>query len=239
MKSSPPSRLLEILDRLRNQNDTKTTRAALAAVFQTAERDTEGILLGIASLLQLLAEAKRAVSRATGEHNAELHMAAFSKLERTFSSISLSGNPKNLAQGVTAATEGLRFSADLVERLEGGGQIDEELLSSLVGEVNKQIELLLASELSEDAKRVLHERLKAVREAAEQIHLFGLDRFEAALDAAVGATVRYSPDPKKPKDKKVLDGIAKIVDLGLKLIALAQQIPQLPGISKRLLGSGE
>lgn len=237
MRANAASRLLDVLADLSKQSGDKC-RQVWAGTLGVEPKDTGDLLAGIASVLHLMTEARQLVVAVVGDQNAGLHMTAFEQLEKTFASLNLGANSKRLKEGVAEAVRGLRFTVDLVERVDGGGDIDAELLESLIDEANTQIEALANSGLPDDVKTVLHQRISKVREVAEELRLSGLGSLEAALDGVVGAAVRYS-DTKEPKQKKWLDGLSKMVDLGLKLISLAKGVPQLAEVGRKLIGSGD
>ena len=238
MRADAPSRLLDILDQLPSASSQGSLREAWALVLDLDPQDTHRLLLGIASVLTLVAEAKEKVSAVIGDQNSELHLQAFDRLDTAFATLNLDSNAKGFLAQVQEAAGILRFSVDVVIRLDKPGELDEALLSKLINDVNAHLEALASSGLPEDARVILHHRLVQVRDAAEGLRLRGIDHLASTLDAAVGAVMRVNKDLDEPKQRQWYESLVGILDFGLKMTYATEKVQQLAEIGDKLLGSG-
>ena len=239
MRADAPSRLLDILKQFPlSSNNKQRLRDAWASVLGLEPEDTHGILVGIASVLMLMAEAKKKVREVIGDQNSELHLEAFNCIDAAFSGLSMNSGARDFVSQVQEAVSKLRFTVDLVVRHDAAGELDEALLTKLIEDVNAHLEALTSSNLPEEVRVVLHHRLVQVRDAAEGLRLRGIAHLASALDAAVGAAVRVNKDLAEPKQKQWYKGLVDIIHLGDKIIATTEKVQQLSGIGEKLLGSG-
>jgi hypothetical protein len=111
------------------------------------------------------------------------------------------------------------------------------MLASFIAQMNEQLERLADSGLPAEARAHLHARIVQSRQVAEGIRLHGADDFVASLDAVVGAAFQHA-DQKQPQQKSWLEGLGKVIDLGLKMITLAEKgRDYLPAMGRKLLGA--
>ena len=238
MRADAPSRLLEILEQLPSPKREGSLREAWAPVLGLEPQDTHKLLLGIASVLKLIAEAKDKVSVVIGSTNSELHLQAFDHLDTAFAALNLDSNPNTFLGHAKEAERTLRFTVDLVVRLDVAGEVDEALLTKLIEDVNAHLTALSNSGLPKDARVVLHHRLVQVRDAAEGLRLHGIDHLGSTLDATTGAAMRVDKDLRESNQRRWYEGLVGILDLGLKITSVAEKVQQLPGIGEKLIGSG-
>ncbi|MDE0083251.1 MAG: hypothetical protein OXT72_11460 [Gammaproteobacteria bacterium] len=216
----------------------RSQREAWAPVLGVEPKDTSGLLLGIASVVMLVAEAKEKISAVIGGKNPELHLQAFDHLDRVFATLNLDSNANTFLHYVKEAESTLRFSVDLVGRIDMAGELDEALLTELIEDVNAHLEALISSGLPADARVVLHHRLTRVRDAAEGLRLRGIAHLASTLDATAGAAMRVNKDLNDPKQRQWYKGLANTINLGHAIISVAEKVKQIPEIGEKLLGSG-
>ena len=230
------ARLVAILEAVAQQPHERLIRAVWATVFDLPETETGPLLDRLAAVLQLVQEARQLVESVVGDQNRDLHLQAFTKLNRALSLINFESSANPLVPEVRGALEGIRFSADLVSRFDQGGVVNEDELQALLAEVDALLELLLESSLPAKVKELLVQRLEAVRAAILEIRLRGTEDLEEALDSLLGTVVRTKADVATQKGK-MFDRFGKLLDMGYKLVLLAEKLPPLAAPAIKLLKS--
>lgn len=231
---NPVARLRAVIDDIARQDEGVEVRVVWERILGVEEGDDRGLLLvRIAEVFRLAHDAREVVERLVDDENKDLHLEPFVRLSAALSRLNLEAPSRELVLAVRSLTKDMRHAADFVRNKGDTLVFDKQSLDDLLRELEAMTATVLESGFPVSVRALLIQRLDAVRQAVLEIRLRGSDNLEDALDTLLGTAARGVPET----EKKFWSGVGRVLDIGYRIVSVADKLPAIAGSALKLLGS--
>lgn len=191
IKNNPTGRLHGLMVLARTCADNQSSRKVWAQVFQCEPQDTSAILLGLAALINLVAQAKAA----TETHvirNKELFLEPFPKLEAMLSKINLDVSWQSSRAFLDDRTIScLEFGDHELTQHFGTTALNADLISQFLKDLDQLIQQCVDADIPADLKKLFCKNLEDLRRALLAYRISGAAGLQEELDRVAGSFARH------------------------------------------------
>jgi len=215
-KNNPTGRLLDLMVMARTCADNQSARKVWAQVFECEPQDTGAILLGLAGLINLVAQA-RAATEAHVPRNKELFLEPFPKLEAMLSKINLDVSWQSSKVFLDDRTIScLEFGDHELAEHFGTTALNADLISQFLKDLDRLIQQCADADIPQDLKKLFCKNLEDLRRALLAYRISGAAGLQEEIDRVAGAFARHGHLIKKAMEdeepKKLTSSVFKVVE---------------------------
>jgi hypothetical protein len=244
IKNNPTGRLLDLMVVARTWGDNQPARKVWAQVFQCEPQDTGAILLGLAALINLVAQAKAATETHV-TRNRELFLEPFPKLEAMLSKIALDGawqSSKAFLDDRTISC--LEFGDHELAQHFGTTAMNADLISQFLTDLDRLIQQCVDADIPAELKKLFCKNLEDLRRALIAYRISGADGLQEEIDKVAGSFARNSQlieqaikdDEPRKLTSSVFDTVGKLNDSIQLVASVAPYAAMLAAPYTHLLG---
>jgi hypothetical protein len=216
----------------------RQAREVLAEVLHVDPNDAASLFRELTKLFNLINLARESVMYLRGVRH-ELYLKPLEDIEQAFGKFDYTKSWSSFKQSFDSNTLArLEFCADTLSSQLKEKIVDSDYLATFQAEIEMLLEEVIGSNLSEEMKSFLFEKLQDINQAIRNYRFYGSKSLEYALESTLGGLIlRKDKLPEKGKSKvldKFFDVVAKLnalLNVGTKL----QEV--LPPIVERFIGT--
>ncbi|MEX5352556.1 hypothetical protein WCE02_14535 [Pseudomonas juntendi] len=244
IKNNPTGRLLDILEKARRIPDNARTRDAWAQIFECEKSDTSSLLNGLAQLINLIAEAKKATERhAPGDQT--IYLAPFPHIENLLSRVNFDQQWNSVKAHVNdKMISGLEFGSHMLSFSYGQSAFEQKEIQSLLEGISALLAECLETQLPDELKRFFAKNIEGLRSALIAYKISGTEGVQEEIDRIGGAIFRHRSEIENAKAstetgafvEKFFNLVSRINDsvqlaqnvqtIGLPMMLMLSQIPK-------------
>lgn len=219
--NNPAGRLAMILNNLR-QVKNKALGDAWVEVLGVDKKDT-GELIQRVALVSRLVDDTEAQIKSQKDLNHGLYLRWTPLVREVFTNLNFRASVNDVNGRLTPeAMTGLEFCDEILSRSCPERTLDPQKLAEVIQEVKSLIDQVIASELPNDLKEFVLDKLDLLLRALEMYQVAGIGPIATALDTIIGTTARcggkpYAQSKDTPLGKKFWSLCGKVATM----IALA------------------
>jgi hypothetical protein len=242
---SPPKKLHEILIQTRgyrygeniltSSSDKKKIKDMWKEVLEVGDENESDLLFSVGKLIMLVREVEAIVEK-LDEESKSICLPAINKIKDAFSKFNFDELAEGFADKIDDMTlQTLSFIGILVSKENNFSNIDKVKLEDLKSQIENVIQEAYQSEIQDEFKEFIIEKLKTLKKAIDDHIYYGLNNIKSAIHEGVGGLYLYEElknEVNENKDSKIKGLFLKtmkvfsdaniIVNLGKNVIPLIE-----------------
>jgi len=235
-------RLYEILAKAWEVRKKDKVSDVFAEALEINSNNPGEVFQGLANLYNLVKDTRLAIERLQ-DINYELYLRPIQDIEQALGRSDFSSSDwRTFKQSLDPSTFALlEVCADTLSRKAAEIAIDKEQLSELQNEVRQLLEKTVESDLTDEIKSFIFEKLQSIDQAIINYRYYGSAALQRTVEASIGAALRYKEQLQEKPENPVLARFFEIISKADLLVRLGvntkQLLPEVFQGVRRLLGS--
>lgn len=212
-ESNPAGRLFKILSDAKKRPDQEKVKVAWAIILGV-EQDDAVITKAVIELYSLSHEIQSLI-KMNERLNHELYLKSFSRIDRVFIPLNLSGNWNSVKAYLTEeALTRLQFCAQELSSYYAEETLSEEELAEIVRSIEALFEAVNKSSFPDVLKLTFLGEVERLRRAISMYRIRGAKGLKEAFQGTIGAVVanQYELKAASKQDSDVLDRLGELID---------------------------
>ncbi len=187
--NNPAGRLLIVINGLRNQKNRRM-HDAWGEALKVDPNEISKLIERVSFVSKLVDETEFRI-KSLEDLNHELYLRWVPLVRKIFISLNLDTNLTSINQTLSPeALAGLEFCDDVLSQRCPEKMVDPEKLTELTNEVQQLMDDVLKSDLPDDLREFILDKLDLLLRALEMYQFTGIKPLSDALDGVIGSTLR-------------------------------------------------
>lgn len=227
--NNPAGRLYEILVTARkNVGINATVKSVLTKALEIKSTDSIEMFDGVNKLFGLIKDTELAIKKLQ-DVDIELYLSPVNEIKEAFRDFNLTGEWSTISHKIDRGTlEKLRFCADALARQQAEIPLNLEELNELHSEVRLLLERVLDTQLNDDIKSFVFEKLQDVEQAIINYKFKGSDGLMRVVEATFGAAL-LNEDLRKEGENPVITSFFTTITRIASMLSIYTNTKQLGG----------